>query len=88
MNDTVIIFCFFIYVQGSAVGRHSLVPYSEQTWRVLFSQHISETDFASSECISLKRIVVSQSEVSAAVRVCDVKMFSVACQWFHCQALA
>ena len=34
------------------------VPYSAQTWKVVCSQHFSEADFTSTECLHLKRMVV------------------------------
>jgi hypothetical protein len=59
MNDTVIIFCAFSFMCRSQLWADSLgVPYSAQTWKVVCSQHFSEADFTSPDCIHLNRVVV------------------------------
>ena len=59
MNDTVIIFCAFSFMCRTELWADSLVvPYSAQTWKVVCSQHFSEIDFRSPECIHLHRMVV------------------------------
>ena len=64
MNDTVIIFCTFSFVCKAELWAGSLgVPYSLQTikhfsWKVVCSQHFSETDFTSPECIYQNGMVV------------------------------
>jgi len=64
MNDTVIIFCAFSFVCRAQLWADSLgVPYSAKTvkhliWKVVWSQHFSEADFTSPECICLNRMVV------------------------------
>jgi hypothetical protein len=59
MNDTVIIFCAFSFMYRAQLWADSLgVPYSGPTWKVVCSQHFSEADFTSPECIRLNRMVV------------------------------
>jgi len=59
MNDTVITFCAFSFTCRAELWADSLgVPYSAQTWKVVCSQHFSEADFTSPECIRLNRMVV------------------------------
>ena len=59
MNDTIIIFCAFSFMCRAQLWAESLgVPYSAQTWKVVCSQHFSEADFTSPECICLNRMVV------------------------------
>ena len=65
MNDTVFIFCAFCFTCRTELWPDSLgVPYSAETWKVIWSQHFSEADFTSPECIRLNRMVVPT--VSAA----------------------
>ena len=59
MNDTVIIFCAFSCMCRAQLWAESLgVPYSSETWKVVCSQHFSESDFTSHECICLNRMAV------------------------------
>ena len=59
MNDTVIIFCAFSCMSSAQLWAESLgVPYSAQTWKAGCSEHFAESDFTSSECIHLNRMVV------------------------------
>jgi hypothetical protein len=59
MNDTVIIFCVFSCMSRAQLWAESLgVPYSSETWNVVCSQHFSESDFTSHECIRLNRMAV------------------------------
>jgi len=59
MNDTVITFCAFSFMCRAQLWADSLgVPYNAQTWKVVCSQHLSEADFTSPECIHLNRMVV------------------------------
>ena len=64
MNDTVIIFCAFSSVCRAQLWADSLgVLFSAQiikqlSWMVVCSQHFSEGDFTSPECICLNRKVV------------------------------
>ena len=57
INDTVIIFCPFCFcVQGSAMGRQSrcaiqCTVYKNANQKVVCSQHFSETDFTSPDCM-------------------------------------
>jgi len=46
MNDTVIIFCVFSFVCRAQLWAESLgMLYSTETWKVVGSQHFSESDF-------------------------------------------
>ena len=59
MNDTVLIFCAFSCMCRAQLWAESLgMQYSTETWRVVCSQHFSESDFTSPECIRLNRMVV------------------------------
>ena len=59
MNDTIIIFCAFSFMCRAELWADCLgVPYSAQTWKVVCSQHFSEADFTSPDCICLNRMVV------------------------------
>jgi len=59
MNDTIIIFCAFSFMCRAELWADCLgVPYSAQTWKVVCSQHFSEADFTSPDCIRLNRMVV------------------------------
>ena len=59
MNDTIIIFCAFSFMCRAQLWADCLgVPYSAQTWKVVCSQHFSEADFTSPDCIRLNRLVV------------------------------
>ena len=64
MNGTVIIFCALSFVCRAQLQADSLgVPYSAQfikmlSGKVACSQHFSEADFTSPECIGLNRMVV------------------------------
>ena len=59
MNDTLIIFCAFSCMCRAQQWAESLgMPYSTQTWKVVCSQHFSESDFTSPECMHLNRMVV------------------------------
>ena len=58
-SETVIIFCAFTYMCWVQLWAESLgTPYSTETWKVVCSQHFSESDFTSPECIHLSRMVV------------------------------
>jgi hypothetical protein len=60
MSDTVIIFLAFSFMCRVQLWADSLsVPYSATTCEVVCSQHFSEADFTSPECIYLNRTVVS-----------------------------
>jgi len=59
MNDTIIIFCAFSFKCRAQLWADNLgVLYSAQTWKVVCSQHFSEADFTTPECICLNRMVV------------------------------
>src|SRR5215469_4436041 len=59
MNDTAIIFCAFSCMCRAQLWAESLgMPYSTERWKVVCSQHFSESDFTSPECIRLNRMVV------------------------------
>jgi len=59
MNDTVIIFCAFYCMCKAELWAEILgVPYNRETWKAVCSQHFSESDFTSPECIHLNRMVV------------------------------
>ena len=59
MNDTVIIFCAFSCMCRAQLWAESLgMQYSTVRWNVVCSQHFSESDFTSPECIRLNRMVV------------------------------
>ena len=64
MNDTVIIFCALSFTCRAQLLADSLgVLHSAQTikhlsWKVLRSQHLSEAEFTSPECLHLKRMAV------------------------------
>ena len=56
---TLIIFCAFSCMCRAQLWAESLgVPYSAEMWKVVCSQHFSESDFTSPECIRLNRMVV------------------------------
>jgi hypothetical protein len=60
MNVTVIIFCAFFVMCRAQLWADSLgVLYSAQTWKAVCSQHFSDADFTSPECLRLNRMVVS-----------------------------
>ena len=59
MNDTVIIFCANSCMCRAQLWAESLgMQYSAERWKVVCSQHFSESDFTSPECIHLNRMVV------------------------------
>jgi hypothetical protein len=59
MNDTVMIFCAFSFMCRAELWAVNLgMPYSAQSWKVVCSQHFSESDFTSPECIRVNRMVV------------------------------
>jgi len=59
MNDTVIIFLAFSCMCRAQLWAESMgVPYSAETWKVVCSQHFSESDFTFPECIRPNRMVV------------------------------
>jgi len=65
MNDTVIIFCAFSFMCRAQLWADSQgVLYSAQTWKVLCSQHFSEADFISPECICLNWLDSSDSSMT------------------------
>ena len=53
-----------LYSAQTVVGSQG-VPYSAQTWMVVCSQHFSEADFTSPECIRLNWLVSSDSSTTA-----------------------
>ena len=59
MNDTVIIFCAFSCMCRAQLWAECLgMQYGSERWKVVCSQHFSESDFTSPECICLNRMVV------------------------------
>ena len=58
MNDTIIIIIFSFMCRAHLWADSLGVPYSAQTRKVVCSQHFSEADFTSPECIRLNRMVV------------------------------
>jgi len=58
MNDTVILFCAFSCMCSAQLWAESLgMPYSTETWKVVCSQHFSDSEITSPECIRLNRMV-------------------------------
>jgi hypothetical protein len=59
MSDAVIIFCAFSCMCRAQLWAESLgVSYSAEMWKAVCSEHFAESDFTSSECIRLNRMVV------------------------------
>jgi len=65
---------------------HSFLKLSNDSSTSPSTSHDSETTEIVPDIVHIAK--EAQRGVSTAVRACDVKMFSVACQRFHCQALA
>jgi hypothetical protein len=60
MDGTVIMFCAFSFTCRARLWADNLgVLCSTAAYKVVCSQHFSEADFTSSECIRLNRMVLS-----------------------------